>query len=81
MATTRSTAYAYTVVITTEEEHKVFIEFESPNQLSEDEQKEKAEQILSAVKDDLESGVADIEMQPTKTMQRITETTTYRTKS
>ena len=34
---TRSTAYAYKVVITTEDEHTVSIEFESPNQLGEDE--------------------------------------------
>src|SRR5438105_3993607 len=58
---TRSTAYAYKVVVTTEEEH-ITIEFESTDELSKNEQEEKAAQILLAAIDDVETGVADMEV-------------------
>ena len=71
---TRSTAYAYKVVITTEDEHTISIEFESPNQLSKHEQEKKARDILLAVYDDVETGAVDMEVQRAKVV--LTDTTT-----
>ena len=74
---TRSIAYRHKVVIISEDENTVSIEFELPDQLSEDEQIERAKQILFAVKDDVETGMPDMEVQPVTVLQ--VETTTYTT--
>ena len=71
---TRSTAYAYEVVITTEDEHTISIEFESPNQLSKYEQEKKARDILLAVYDDVETGAVDMEVRRAKVV--LIDTTT-----
>jgi hypothetical protein len=81
---TRSTAYAYEVVITTEDEHTITIKFESLDELSKNEQKEKAAQIFLAVYDDVETGMADMEVKPISDVLIDTETdgtTTYTTKA
>ena len=70
----RSTAYAYKVVITTEDEHTISIEFESPNQLSKREQEKKARDVLLAVYDDVETGAVDMEVQRAKVV--LIDTTT-----
>ena len=70
---TRSYAKAYEVVITTEDDHSVIVKFESTGELSKTEQKEKARQILLSIMDDVESGMVDMEVKPTKDV--IVETT------
>ena len=73
----RSIAYRHKVVISSSDEITVSIEFEASNQLSEEEQIDKAKEILVAVNDDVEIGVADIEVQPVNVLQ--VETTTHTT--
>jgi hypothetical protein len=73
----RSIAYRHKVVISSKDDISVSIEFEAPNQLSEKEQIDKAKEILVAINDDVEIGVADMEAQPVKVLQ--VETTTYTT--
>jgi hypothetical protein len=84
---TTSFAYAYAVVIETEDECRVSIEFESTDELSEDQQKDKAKQILLDLNDDVESDMVYMSVQPAKTVRietvvdgAITQTTkTYST--
>jgi len=85
-----STAYAYKVVITTEDGYTVSIEFESSEQLSKHEQEKKAEQILSIVYEAVETGIADMEVQQPKVVHidktteidtRTNRTTTHTTKT
>ena len=71
----RSIEYRYKVVIYHEDENKVSVEFESPDTLSEEQQIKRAEEILSAVKDYVEEGLLDIEVQQPTVLQ--VETKTY----
>ncbi|HEY0169860.1 MAG TPA: hypothetical protein VGB98_02320 [Pyrinomonadaceae bacterium] len=72
----RSIAYRYKVVISSEDNISVSIEFESPNQLSDEEQVDKVKEILVAVNDGVEMGTADVDVQPAEVLQVETTTNT-----